>query len=400
MKWYPNIAIAIIDALKTIFNEGEQADKVIQKLLRSNRKWGSRDRKFIAKALYDIIRWKRLYEYLSNEDIYTILGKWKALGVWAIHNNIDLPDWDEFKDLDSDEIQNRLSTLNNPAIKQSLPDWLYNTGKEQLGAQNWDLELEALNQEAELYIRTNTLKVNKEKLQQILLKEGIETDDVTDATDALRIKNKKKLTHLKSYKDGLFEIQDLSSQLVAPFTAVKPGMTVIDACAGAGGKTLHIAAMMKNKGEIYAYDIYESKIKELKKRARRNKVQNIVEAKVINRKIIEKNKHKADILLLDAPCSSLGTLKRKPDLKWKLNLDKLQKINTLQLNILEQYEQMLKPGGTLIYVTCSILPQENQDIVNKFLKKHKNFTFVIAKNIFPSKFEGDGFYMAKLIKNK
>ncbi len=400
MKWYRNLANAIVETLYTIFNEEKQGDRVIQKLLQSQKKWGSRDRKFVAKALYDIIRWKRLYEYLAQNSILEESGKWQILGVWSVLNNISLPEWVEFEGINPADIKERYKKIDQKAIKESVPDWLYQLGAEQLGIANWEAQINALNQEADLFIRVNTLKTNRNKLQKILQKEGVDTETIPDLPDALLIKNRKKITPLKSYQQGLFEVQDISSQLVAPFTGVQPGMTVIDACSGAGGKTLHLAALMQNKGKIFAYDIVPNKIKELYKRARRNGVKNIVEAGIIDADKLKKNAQLADVLLIDAPCSSLGTLKRKPDLKWKLNPEKLRQINVTQLDIISRYEKMLKPGGTLIYVTCSILPQENQDIVNNFLKNHKNYTFVTEQTIFPSNFQGDGFYMAKLIKNK
>ena len=399
MKWYPNITEAIISALDEIFNRQKQAAKVINSLLKSQKKWGSRDRKFVARVLYDIVRWKRLFEFVTDADILTEQGKWQVLGAWSVLNKFDLPDWSEFQCIDTNDILKKLQNINDEAVKQSVPDWLYQMGKSQLNNQ-WQTELVAMNKEALLTIRVNKLKITPEKLIKILNSEGIETFQDSSYPDALFIKERKKLTHLNSYKQGLFEVQDASSQLVAPFTEATAGDTVIDACAGAGGKTLHLAAQMQNKGKIFAYDIFDSKIEELLRRAKRNGVKNIVEAGIINQKIIEKNFEKADILLLDAPCSSLGTLSRNPGLKWELNQNKLLKINTIQKNIINNYEQILKPGGHLIYVTCSILPLENQMIVNNFLSNHKNYIFVEDKTILPSNSKGDGFYMAKLKKIK
>jgi len=193
-------------------------------------------------------------------------------------------------------------------------------------------------------------------------------------------------------------MQDASSQLVTPFSGAKPGMFVIDACAGAGGKTLHLAAQMQNKGQIFAYDIYQNKIDELNKRAKRNNVTILKETSIINQEIIKRNENLADILLIDAPCSSLGTLRRKPDIKWKLKPEKISQIKVIQQDILNSYVSMLKPGGTLIYVTCSILPEENQENIMYFLKQNKNFTFVEDKTLLSSVTNNDGFYMAKLKK--
>jgi len=397
MKWYRNLAEAVITALEDIFNRHKQADKVINSLLKSKKKWGSRDRKFVAGLLYDIVRWKRLYEYLSDSDISTNQGKWSVIGAWAVLNNIELPNWEEFNDINSDEILKKYQDITDEAVKQSIPDWLFDLGQTQLKDQ-WIETLKALNEEAPVSIRVNRLKTNPNKLRQILLKQGIETYQDSGYPDALFLETRRKLTHLKCYKQGLFEVQDASSQLVAPFTGAVAGDFVIDACAGAGGKTLHLATQMQNKGQILAYDIYPTKIEELRKRAKRNGIKNLTESGVIDAGIVKKNYQKADILLLDAPCSSLGTLRRNPGLKWELNPEKIKQINVIQRDILEMYESMLKPDGHLIYVTCSVLPMENDRIVKDFLNKHKNYIFVESKTILPSNSKGDGFYMAKLKK--
>ena len=397
MRWFPNIAQAIITALDEIFNRQKQANKVINSLLKSQKKWGSRDRKFVSRVLYDIVRWKRLYEHAAEADILTREGKWRVLGAWSVLNRVDLPDWVEFQRVVPSQILRKSQSISDESVKQSVPDWLFQLGATQLGKQ-WQIELAAMNKEAPLTIRVNKLKTSPEKLKKILYHEGVETYHEEAYPDALFVKERKKLTYLKSYRQGLFEVQDASSQLVAPFTGASAGDTVIDACAGAGGKTLHLAVQMQNKGQLYAYDIYPSKIEELLRRAKRNGVNNIIEAGIINPQVIMKNKEKADILLLDAPCSSLGTLRRNPGLKWELNYDKLQSINIIQKNIINDYEQMLKTGGYLIYVTCSILAMENQLIVKNFLSTHNNYTFVEDLTIYPSEAKGDGFYMAKLKK--
>lgn len=395
MKWYRNTAFAAIEALEKIFNKNYQADKVIQKLLKSNKKWGSRDRKMLSQALYDIVRWKRKYEALSNADITQMEGKWKILALWSLLHDIEIPEW---FDVDIRELKSQIKQEKNLpfAIKESIPDWLYETGIDEMGKENFEKEIRALNEEAETVIRANSLKTNPQKLKNILQKEGITGYQKKEFPDALFIEGKPKLTHLRSYKEGLFEIQDASSQKVADFINPKPGETIIDACAGAGGKSLHLAAKMKNKGNILAYDIYPRKLKELTKRAKRNGVKIIKETGLISPKIVEKNKETADILVLDVPCSSLGTLKRKPGLKWKQKPENLNQIKILQKNILKDYAKMVKPGGYLVYITCSILPSENRKQVEEFLSSNKNFTFVEELKVLPSKSGYDGFYMAKL----
>ena len=201
------------------------------------------------------------------------------------------------------------------------------------------------------------------------------------------------------FKKGLFEVQDASSQLVAPFLDVKPGQKVIDTCAGAGGKTLHLASLMENKGQIIAMDIYGHKLAELKKRAKRDGAHNIETRTIEGTKAIKKLKGKADRVLIDAPCSGIGVLKRNPDSKWKLNADFLDRIRKTQAEILDQYASMVKPGGKMVYATCSILPSENENQVKAFLKNHTDFRLTKDKKVSPAASGFDGFYMALLEKN-
>ena len=205
----------------------------------------------------------------------------------------------------------------------------------------------------------------------------------------------------EAFKKGWFEVQDASSQLVAAYLDVKPGMKVVDACAGAGGKTLHLSALMENKGALIAMDIYESKLKKLKIRARRNGAHNIDMRVIDSTKPIKKLKEKADRLLIDAPCSGLGVLRRNPDSKWKLEPEFLDKIRGTQQHILQEYSKMLKPGGKMVYATCSVLPSENQAQIETFLvsKAGQNFNFIKDKSILAHQSGYDGFYMALLKKS-
>ena len=200
----------------------------------------------------------------------------------------------------------------------------------------------------------------------------------------------------KAFKNGFFEVQDASSQLVAPYLEVKPGMRVIDTCAGAGGKTLHLAAQMENKGQLIAMDIYGGKLAELKKRARRAGAHNINTRVIEGSKTIKKLKNSADRILIDAPCSGLGVIKRNPDSKWKLQPEFVDRIKQTQAEILDSYSSMLKVNGLLVYATCSILPSENEKQVEKFLSKNKNFKLHKDLKVSPTDSGFDGFYMALL----
>lgn len=210
-------------------------------------------------------------------------------------------------------------------------------------------------------------------------------------------KKKKNVFLTSAFKEGFFEVQDASSQKIAELLDVKEGMRVVDACAGAGGKTLHIAALMKNKGQIIALDIYEWKLAELKRRAKRAGAFNIETRFIDDNKVIKRLHNTADRLLIDAPCSGLGVLKRNPDSKWKIDEDFINRIKTEQENILQNYSKILKKGGKMVYATCSILPSENGEQVRKFLSENTEFALVKEECIMPS--DGyDGFYMALIAR--
>lgn len=395
MKLYKNLAEAVIVSLTTIFEENRYADKVIEKTLRQNPKWGARDRRFIAETTYDIVRWYRWLREVSaaKENEY-----WKLLGSWLIWKNIELPNWSELGEVDSELIKNNLSKTFAIQIQESIPDWLHELGNQELPIQ-WEKELPYFNKEAEVVLRANTLKGTKQSIQQKLATDGIETRLNPDFADALILSKRMNVFGSKAFKDGLFEVQDAGSQLIAPFLKVEPGMRVIDVCAGAGGKTLHLAALMQNKGRIIAMDTEEWKLNELKKRARRAGVGNIETKPIESSKSIKRLANSADRLLLDVPCSGLGVLKRNPDAKWKLSLDYISKVRELQSTILNDYSIMLKQGGMMVYATCSILPSENENQVHSFLKNRSDeFELVNENHCWPSA-GFDGFYMA-LIKKK
>lgn len=396
MKIYRNLSVAVVDGLHEIFVNKKYADKVIEKILKSNPKWGARDRRFIAETTYDIVRWYRLFKEISGAEDEDF---WKLLGVWCLWNNTEFPDWDEFKGLDRKKIEARYEEFqSNRKIRESIPDWLDELGEKELG-NDWEKELSALNEEASVVLRVNSLKVNRTSLQQQLDEEEIVTDAPALYPDALILEQRQNIFTRQQFKDGLFEVQDAGSQLIAPFLKVEPGQRVIDACAGGGGKTLHMACLMQNKGRIIALDTEDWKLEELKKRARRAGAGNIETRVIESSKTIKRLENSADRLLLDVPCSGLGVIKRNPDAKWKLSPDFIERVKELQQHILEDYSTMVKPGGLMVYSTCSLLPSENEKQVEKFLEsKKEQFELVEQKWLKPS--EGfDGFYMA-LMKRK
>ncbi|MEJ1241342.1 RsmB/NOP family class I SAM-dependent RNA methyltransferase [Chryseolinea sp. T2] len=395
MKLYINLARAVTQSLQLIFEEGRYADKVIEKVLKQNPKWGARDRKFIAETTYDIVRWYRLLQNITEAEDGDY---WKLLGGWCIVHQIPLPKWEEFETLNPNRVTQRLDKMNNiRRFRESIPDWLDELGENELN-NRWEGELHALNDDAPVVLRVNTLKVSRNELKERLWADKIETSNVAEASDALQLKQRQNVFRHESFKEGLFEVQDTASQLVAPFLQPSPGLRVIDACAGAGGKTLHLAALMKNRGRLLALDVEANKLEELKKRARRAGVDNLEVRQIESSKTIKRLENAADRLLLDVPCSGLGVLRRNPDAKWKLSPTFIEEVRALQQHILNDYEGMLKPGGLLVYSTCSIMPSENENQVKAFLEKQQGkFELIQQRHCWPS--EGfDGFYMALMRK--
>lgn len=401
MRLHRNLVFATIDSLDEIFNHNKQASKVLQSTLKRDKRWGSRDRSFIALTTYDMVRWKRLYAEIADAHApYNRKDLFRMFAVWATLQGIRLPDWKQFENTPTRRIKGKFDELSKiRKFRESIPDWMDEVGEKELG-KKWDKELAALNKQAEVVLRVNTLRTNLAQTQQALHEEGIASEPIKGYPDALQLVERANVFGTEAFKKGFFEVQDASSQLVAPFLDVAPGMRVIDACAGAGGKTLHLAAQMENKGQIIALDIHEQKLHELKRRARRNQAHNIETRWIENNKVIKKLHGQADRLLLDAPCTGMGVLRRNPDSKWKLSKEFLDEIRHTQQEILQDYSAMLKKGGKMVYATCSILPSENQEQIATFLASEagKNFKLIKDKTLSPSESGYDGFYMALLEK--
>ena len=394
MKLHNNTIRGVHQALEAIFEQGQYADKVIERTLKSNPKWGAKDRSFIAETTYEMVRWWRLINFLSPSKDY-----WDLFGTYWLMQGNELPPWDEFARLHPEKIKSKYDSISDPGLLESIPEWLQTLGSKELG-EKWEAEIHALNEEAEVVLRVNTLKTTRERLKNLLEADGIRSYLVKGYPDALVLEERQNVFRHPSFKEGLFEVQDASSQLVAAALQVESGMRVIDACAGAGGKSLHLAALMGNKGKVISMDVEEWKLQQAKLRARRNGV-SIFEPKVIEgSKTIKRLKESADRLLLDVPCSGLGVLRRNPDTKWKLSLESIQKVQETQQEILQSYPSMLKKGGQLVYATCSILPSENEEQVKKFLASEagKDFELIEDRKVLAQESGFDGFYIARLLK--
>ncbi len=397
MRLHANLVEGVATTLFEIFQNGRYADKAIQYTLKNNKRWGSRDRNFVAESVYEIVRWYRLFYEIRTREPQTVRDWYQMFAIYWLIKGGELPDWDEFKSLNPQTLLGRYERVQKLESKESIPDWLHEIGQKEL-KKDWPSTLHALNKRAPIVLRVNTLKISRKELQEALEKEKILTYPFGES--ALILKKRTNVFGTDAFKKGFFEVQDAASQEVAAFAGVEPGMRVVDACAGAGGKTLHLAALMKNKGQLIATDILEWKLGELKKRARRAGVSNLQIRPITKSNVYKRLYNTADRVVIDAPCSGLGVLRRNPDSKWKLQPEFIQNIKETQKEILDKYSPITKKDGILTYVTCSILPSENQDQIKAFLERNDQFELIEEKSLWPQDFGFDGFYMAKMRRIK
>ena len=311
----------------------------------------------------------------------------------AILRKIEKSDYEEFLKI-TDNIERISKTT-------SMPEWII---KELLKNNNVE-EVEQIcknsNLKPQITIRVNNLKTNKKDLMRKLEEKNIEYQEIEEdwAEDFLIIKKVKDIENLDLFKNGYFTIQDISAGMTAKILNPQPGDLVLDACSAPGGKTTYIAELMKNNGNIEAWDIHEHRTKLVEQNAKRLGI-DIINTKVKDASIYdEKIKEKYDKILLDVPCLGIGVIKRKPDIKWQRKIEDIDEITRIQKIILEQCSKYLKQGGYLVYSTCSILKEENEDVIFEFLNKNSDFEIIANGNfnINPDE-KRDGFYICKLYK--
>lgn len=380
---------ACSEILKEHFITLNPADRLLSKFFRDNHNFGRRDRSYISELYYGVIRNKRyLIENISNEDpkklviIYLalILGK----SIRELSSVLDKQDLIWLKEKKSNKVE-----VTKWASKFSLPDWLWEKFLVQYGQETSISLAQSLLLPANLNLRVNLLKEkNILKVLNSLISSipELKNEIVKTNLSPISISLPRGTSIQKNllFLDGLVEIQDEASQIITFLVNPKRGNMVADFCAGAGGKTLGISAMMKNTGRVYAFDISDKRLANLKKRLKRSGASNIVTHKIINENDtkIKRLRNKFDRVLVDAPCTGLGTLRRNPDLKWKHSLESLNELNIKQNLIINSASKLCKVGANLIYATCSILKEENEDIVDNFLLKNKNFRILSPNSIF------------------
>jgi 16S rRNA (cytosine967-C5)-methyltransferase len=398
---YPNLLRAAIDALKDIFEKKELTDVVVERTLRSDARWGARDRRWVAEEIYYAVRHYRALMEMLGRTPETLADWYNIMGIAQFLRTGGVPTLEQWTTLNPTELEENWADLQKiRAVRESLPEWLDQLAATQLGEALWDELLPALNQPAPLVLRVNRLKKTLREVQDGLARKEIVSTAVEGCLNALEVEGKPKLTELDLFRKGWFEIQDTASQQVSMFLQPLPNQIVVDACAGAGGKTLHLAALMQNKGKIFALDVEAKKLEETERRATRAGA-TIIETRQIKTALSYQDLiNLADAVLIDAPCSGMGTLRRSVDLKWRLTAERLAELETIQADILQAYSQFVKVGGSLAYATCSVLKSENEDQIAKFLQTPQGAHFQLVKDrsFYPHTDKTDGFYVALLKK--
>jgi len=342
------------------------ADAIVSRFFRDNRGLGPRERATLAETVYTVLRKKQLFDHFAPSGSGPKERRLAILGFYGPGDFLRSALTDQEKKwLDQCE-QVKVADLME-RHRHNLPEWLVQPLKDQLGAEFWPL-VESLNQGAGLDLRVNALNSKRSDIQKELAKAGIKATPTPYSPWGLRIDGKPPLNKLDAFIRGAIEVQDEGSQLLALLLDAKRGEMVVDFCAGAGGKTLAIGACMRNTGRLYAFDTSAHRLDALKPRLARSGLSNVHPAAIAHERDerVKRLSGKIDRVLVDAPCSGLGTLRRNPDLKWRQDMKAVEEMAVKQAAILQSAARLLKPGGRLVYATCSVLPQENEAIAQAF----------------------------------
>ncbi len=359
------------ELLHAVMRFDAPADGVVSAFFRSHRMLGPRERHTLAETTYAVLRRRLLFQHLAQdgsgapERRLAILG-WQGAeahlqAALQSHERIWLQ---RCRDVDPAGLSDKL--------RHNLPDWLAGALREQLPSDDFIALTDALLQPAPLDLRVNTFKAKREAVQAALREAGIESEPTPYSPWGLRVPGKPPLNKLAVFTRGEVEVQDEGSQLLALLTDAKRGEMVVDFCAGAGGKTLALGAAMRNTGRLYAYDTSGHRLEAMKPRLARSGLSNVHPVQLAHERDerIKRMAGKIDRVLIDAPCSGLGTLRRNPDLKWRQSPKAVAELQAKQQAILASAARLLKPGGRLVYATCSLLRAENEAVADAFGLEH------------------------------
>jgi 16S rRNA (cytosine967-C5)-methyltransferase len=390
--------VLLLETLSYFVEKGNTADRALNETFRKYKIRDQEQRSDLALRFYGIVRfWRPLVTALGEDKFETVEQMRRLIGAWNAWKKIYAGESQE--NLVGPVAERLMKYMRVRKLRESIPDWLDVFAVEQLGEEKWEAIAKSLNKDPKLYLRTNTLKTTRANLILKLREEGLEVFPHNDTPDAIIVKVYANVFALKSFHDGLFEVQDIASQRVSAFCDVHPGMRVADACAGNGGKTLHLASLMQNKGKIVAMDVMQNKLDELRVRCTRNGV-DLVESKLIGSADAIKNMEGTfDRVLLDVPCTGTGVLRRNPDIRWRIFPEDIKRLMKEQEEILRDYSTMVKKDGKLVFASCSIFPCEGEEQVKRFLDANSNSWQLEEEfRTNPVLEDGDGFYFARLKK--
>jgi len=390
------------------------ADAVVSRYFRVHHQLGHADRAFVAETVFAVLRRGRSIEARCAGKLADRARLLVALAVTRGWSQRELAPVLKASEEDWLAAAKAMPEADfRPAVRCDLPDWLYDALEVQFGADELLRLAAALNQPAPLDLRVNTLKTNREAVLARFAAEGIPAVPGSLSPMAIRLRDKPALARHPLFLEGAFEVQDEGSQLLGYLLEPKRGEMVVDFCAGAGGKTLLLGALMKNTGRLYAYDVSDKRLARLKPRLARSGLSNVHPVRIEHERDtrIKRLAGKVDRVLVDAPCSGLGTLRRNPDLKWRQGEESVAELAIKQAAILDAAARLVRPGGRVVYATCSLLTAENEAVVDAFLAGHTDFTLVPASEVLarhgimlqgdtlrllPDRHNTDGFFAAIL----
>lgn len=373
---------ATLDVLARVLEFERPADAVLSYTFRNEHAMGSHDRAFIAEAVYGVLRRLR-----GLQTIAAPATPRRLLLAWlARHGGINMRQFEGAVKDDElawlKEMKSADLSTQPEAVRLELPDWLHERLRARFGDHLPQLA-EALNRPAPLDLRVNTVKMQRDDVIRMFALEGLAATPTPHSPLGLRLQGKPALHKHPLFIEGAVEVQDEGSQLLGLLLAPKRGEMVCDFCAGAGGKTLLLGALMANSGRLYAYDVSEKRLNNMKPRLARSGLSNVHPQLIAHERDpkIKRLAGKFDRVLVDAPCSGLGTLRRNPDLKWRQNPESIAELTVKQAAILESAARLLKVGGRLVYATCSLLEEENEAIVDAFLSAHPDYALIPVRDI-------------------
>ena len=418
MRLPPAIIGSTEEVLREVLRFTAPADSTLSRYFRDHPRLGARERGVVAEAVYGMLRNKSVYTNFAETGAGPMMRRMALLGL------ADAAGTDALGGL-SEEEQGWLQRVmdidraNLPtALRTNMPAWILERLFAQHGEPGALAMIAALNLPASLDLRVNTIKSNREDVIDALTHAGLAPEPTPYAPLGLRLLKKPSLQNMPLFKDGAIEVQDEGSQLLAQIVNAKRGEMVVDFCAGAGGKTLALGALMRNTGRLYAFDVSDKRLAKLKPRLARSGLSNVHPVLIAheNDAKVKRLAGKIDRVLVDAPCSGLGTLRRNPDVKWRQTAQGIDELNVKQIAILRGAARLVKPGGRLVYATCSVLDEENEAIVQQFLAAHEDFALVkmsavLAEQkitlemddylkLLPNLHQTDGFFAAVLERKK